>query len=280
MKISMRSESGRAETTYDAAADDFDERPLSLRDRFGERTVVRLNLPAGAEVLDVGCGTGASAIPAALRVGREGWVIGVDLSARMVTRAWSKAWARGVRNLEFRVADMGALAFADGAFDAVISGFSIFFAPDMVAQARELWRLVRPGGRLAITTWGPDAFEPALTAWRRAVERLCPDIIPDPLPRDRLSDLGAVRRLLSDAGIAKAEVVAEKGHQALRSPEDWWTIVLGTGARRIIDRMTPRQAELVKNANLAWLRENRVVAVETNVIYAVATKARCGRSSP
>jgi ubiquinone/menaquinone biosynthesis C-methylase UbiE len=274
MKISMRSESGWAETTYDLAADYFDEGPLSFWERFGERTVARLELPAGADVLDVGCGAGASAIPAAMRVGREGWVIGVDLSARMVARAWAKAWARGVRNLEFRVADMGAPGFADGAFDAVISGFSIFFAPDMVAQARELWRLVRPGGRLAITTWGPGVFEPAMSAWKRAVEQVCPDIIPDPLPRDRLSDLAAVRRLLSDAGIAEAEVVAEKGHQALRSSEDWWTIVLGTGARRTIDRLPARQAARVKTANLAWLDENGIDVVGTDVIYAVATKGR------
>jgi SAM-dependent methyltransferase len=190
----------------------------------------------------------------------------------MVARAWAKAWTRGVRNLEFRVADMGTLGFADGAFDAVISGFSIFFAPDMVAQARELWRLVRPGGRLAITTWGPGVFEPAMSAWKRAVEQVCPDIIPDPLPRDRLSELAAVRRLLSDAGIAEAEVVAEEGHQALRSPDDWWTIVLGTGARRVIDQMPARRAARVKAANLAWLRENGVRTVETNVIYAIATR--------
>jgi SAM-dependent methyltransferase len=198
----------------------------------------------------------------------------------MVARAWAKAWARGVRNLEFRVADMGELAFDDGAFDAVISGFSIFFAPDMVAQARELWRLVRPGGRLAITTWGPNAFEPALTAWRRVVAQICPGTDPDPLPRDRLVDIAAVRGLLSDAGIAGAEVVTEKGSEALRSPDDWWTIVLGTGARRIIDRMPARQAARVKDACLTWLGENGIDAVETDVIYAVATKGRCGRSGP
>src|SRR5262249_28928435 len=128
--------------------------------------------------------------------------------------------------------------------------------------------------------WGPGTFEPALSAWRRAVKQVCPGADPDPLPRDRLFDLGAVRRLLSDAGIAGAEVVAEEGQHALRSPDDWWTIVLGTGARRVIDRMPAPRAAEVKAANLAWLRENHVVAVETNVVYAVATKGRCARSRP
>jgi ubiquinone/menaquinone biosynthesis C-methylase UbiE len=274
MSVHNGQEGGRAEATFDAAAAYFDEGPLSFRDRFGERTVARLALSGGASVLDVGCGTGASAIPAAERVGREGRVIGVDLSARMVMRARAKAWARGVRNVEFRVADMGDLAFAEGEFDAVISAFSIFFAPDMTAQVRALWRLVRPGGQLAVTTWGPRSFEPALTAWRNAVEQICPGTDPEPLPRDRLSEVSAVGRLLSDAGISEAEIVAEEGSQALRSPEDWWTIVLGTVSRRIIDRMPARQAARVRNASLAWLDENGIDAIETNVIYAVATKRR------
>jgi SAM-dependent methyltransferase len=223
---------------------------------------------------------GASAIPAALRVGPVGWVTGVDLSARMVTRAWAKARARGVRNVEFRVADMGELTFDDGTFDAVISGFSIFFAPDMVAQARELWRMVRPGGQLAITTWGPDAFEPALSIWRTAIEQVCPGADPEPLPRDRLFEVAAVRRLLADAGIAEAEVVTERRQHPLRSPEDWWTIVLGTGARRVIDRMPARQAVRVKAANLAWLEDEGIDAVETNVIYAIATKGPSAVSRP
>jgi hypothetical protein len=89
-----------------------------------------------------------------------------------------------------------------------------------------------------------------------------------------------VRRLLADAGIADAEVVAEESHQPLRSSEDWWTIVLGTGARWVINRMTARDAMRVKRTNLAWLEENGIDAIETNVIYAIATKGRSLRSLP
>jgi ubiquinone/menaquinone biosynthesis C-methylase UbiE len=280
MSMPIGPEGGSVRATYDAAAEYFDEGPLSFRDRIGRRTIARLELPAGADVLDVGCGTGATAILAAELVGREGRVIGVDLSARTVTRARAKARARGVRNASFVVADMGELALAGGSVDAVISAFSIFFAPDMEAQVRKLWRLVRPGGQLAITTWGPRSFEPALSAWRWAVEQVSPGTVPVRLPWDRLAEVPAVRGLLSAAGIPDAEVVAEEGHQALRSPEDWWTIVLGTGARRLIDRMPAHQAARVKDANLDWFCENGIDAIETNVIYAVATKRPDGRSMP
>jgi len=66
--------------------------------------------------------------------------------------ARAKATALRLQNIEFRVGDMESLGFADGALDAVVCVFAIFFVPDMVKQVRELWRMVRPGGQLAITT--------------------------------------------------------------------------------------------------------------------------------
>jgi ubiquinone/menaquinone biosynthesis C-methylase UbiE len=155
MSIAIGPDGGSVGATYDVAVDHFDEGPLSLRDRFGRRTIARLELPVGASVLDVGCGTGSTAILAAELAALAGRNIGVDLSARMVMRARANARARGVYNVNFLVADMGELALPDEGFDAVISAFSIFFVPDMEAQVGRLWRLVRPGGQLAITTWGP-----------------------------------------------------------------------------------------------------------------------------
>ena len=72
----------KAAAAYNAAADHFDDEALSLWAKYGRRTVVRLALRSGATVLDVGCGTGASAIPAAVEVGPKGKVIAVDLAER------------------------------------------------------------------------------------------------------------------------------------------------------------------------------------------------------
>jgi len=77
---------------------------------------------------------------------------------------------------------------------------------------------------------------------------------------------------LAEAGIANADIVAEDGRQDLRSPEDWWTIVLGSGFRSIVDQMGPELAERVREVNLAWIRSQNITSVETNVIYAVARK--------
>ena len=95
----------KAAAAYDAASDHFDDAPLSFWDRIGRRTVEGLALPSECNVLDVGCGTGASALPAARVVGPNGLVIGVDLAARLLDRGRDKAQALGLPNVEFRCAE-------------------------------------------------------------------------------------------------------------------------------------------------------------------------------
>src|ERR1700746_3291662 len=89
----------RAAATYNAAADTYDEPANSFWERFGRRTIDRLQLPSGARVLDVCCGSGASALPAAEQVGSEGSVLGIDLAEKLLACARAKAAQRGLRNV-------------------------------------------------------------------------------------------------------------------------------------------------------------------------------------
>jgi ubiquinone/menaquinone biosynthesis C-methylase UbiE len=265
----------KAQTAYNAASDHFDDEPLAFWARLGTRTVERLALPTGATVLDVGCGTGASAIPAAVAVGPTGRVVGIDLADRLLDRAREKALQQGLSNLEFQQADMENLGYPDGSFDAVVSVFSVFFVPDMTKQVAELWRMVRPGGQLAITTWGPRAFEPGASSFWAAVK----DHAPPALhfggfnPWDRVTTVEAVRDLLAGAGVPSPVVEAEASQQPLRSADDWWTIVIGSGFVWTVDQMGTEAAERVRRDNLSNLDAQRTTFVETNVIYAVAQKA-------
>jgi ubiquinone/menaquinone biosynthesis C-methylase UbiE len=262
-----------AATTYNAAADHFDDEPLGFWARIGRRTIERLELPPGATVLDVGCGTGASAFPAAEKVGPRGLVIAVDLAERLLEIARQKAERHGFTNIEFATADMEHLGYKDNHFDAVISEFSIFFVADMARQVRELWRMVRPGGRLAITTWGKRFLEPGTTAWWKAVKDVRPDLVSTSSPWDRIVEPQALRDLLREAGIVDMEIVAEDGYQTMRSPDDWWTIVLGCGFRWTVEQLKPDEAEQVRSANLAEMRRKNIGVVETNAIFATARKS-------
>ena len=226
----------------------------------------------GSCILDVGCGSGASAIPAGKVAGPHGRVIGVDLADRLLAMARAKASAQKLQNVEFRKADMEALGYPDASFDAVVCVFAIFFVPDMIKQVKELWRMVRPGGQLAITTWGPRMFEPGSATWWAAVKQFRPDLHTAFNPWERIVTPQALRQLLTDSGIRAAEIIAEDGQQVLQSPDDWWTVVQGSGYRWTLEQMDNETIAHVRDMNLEALRNNDTKSIETNVIYALATK--------
>ena len=264
----------KAANTYNAASDHYDHPANSFWERFGRRTITRLNLKPGASVLDVCCGSGASAIPAAEAVGPNGSVLGVDLAEDLLGLARAKASQHGLKHIEFRTGDLLNLGLPESDFDAVICVFGIFFVPDMQAATRELWRLVRPGGNLAITTWGPRFFEPVNTAFWDSVREVRPDLYKGFNPWDRVCDPESVRSMLAGAGVKTQEVKLEYGTHPLRSPEDWWRMVLGSGYRGTVEQLDRESAERVRRDNVNFIYESNVTSVEANVIYAIARKAQ------
>jgi len=262
----------KAATTYNAASDYFDHPANSFWERFGRGTVERLRLAPGARVLDVCCGSGASAIPAAEIVGPGGSVTGVDLAENLLELARTKAKQRGLTNTEFRSGDMTNLPFEEGSFDAVVCVFGIFFVPDMEAALRELKRALRTGGTLAITTWGPRLFEPVNTVFWNAVRDVRPDLHKNFNPWDRISAPDDLRSLFNAAGLTQAEIVAETGSQPVNSPEDWWAMILGSGYRGTVEQLSAEDRERVRADNFEFIRRANVRSVQANVIYAVAVK--------
>jgi ubiquinone/menaquinone biosynthesis C-methylase UbiE len=263
----------RAASTYNAAADYFDAPPLSFWNRIGRRTVERMKLTLGASVLDACCGSGASALPAAEMVGPEGRVLGVDLAANLLTLARFKASRLGLRNAEFRVGDIETLVPAAETFDAVICVLGIFFLPDMEEGVRCLWRLLRPGGQMAITTWGPRVLEPGNSAFWQAVRIERPDLYKNFNPWERVNDPAALGSLLVRGGVETEDVIAIPDAQPLNSPEDFWTIALGSGYRGTIEELDQQARERVRQATVHYLSRHAVRTVETNAVYALARKS-------
>lgn len=258
--------------TYDAAADLFDAPANAFWDRIGQRTVERISLKRGEHVLDACCGSGASAIPAAEAVGASGRVLGIDLAEKLLGLARAKALRRGLAHAEFRLGDIEALNPSTETFDAVICVFGIFFLPDMIAGVRNLWRLVRPGGRLAITTWGGRVFEPGRTAFLQAVRKERSDLYKESGPWDLISEPSGVAALLRDGGAPADDILAESGRQALDAPEDFWTIAMGSGYRGTLEQMDAATRERVRQATVDSLTKQNVRSIETNAIYAIARK--------
>ena len=200
-------------------------------------------------------------------------MLGVDLADALLALARAKAGALALENVEFRAADMAALDFPDGRFDAVVSVFSVFFVEDMAGLVRELWRMVRPGGRLAITTWGPRFLEPANSVWWRTVMEECPGLREPFRPWERIQAPHSLASLFEDAGVTTPEIRAVDERQPLDAVEDWWTIVLGSGLRGTVEEIGPDAAARSKRTVLRRLAADGVTSVECNTLHAVSTKA-------
>lgn len=264
----------KAAATYNAASDFFDNESLSFWNKYGVATVNRLHLEPGMNVLDIACGSGASALPAALKVGTTGHVIGIDLAENLLELGRAKAKKLELGNVEFLYGDMTELKYPDESFDVVICVFGIFFVPDMEGLIQELWRMVKPKGKLAITTWGPNLFAPLYDVWREQIKKERPDLYAAFNPWDRITSVQSVDNLFYSGGIENVDVVAENSLHLIHTPDDWWKIVLGSGFRWTIDKLGTEASGIVQEQNTEWIKVNNIKAIETNVIYAVAKKIK------
>lgn len=147
---------------------------------------------AGQDLLDVACGTGVASITAA-RAGAK--VTGADLTPELLERARENARV-GNFDIDFREADVEALPFGDAEFDVVLSQFGHMFAPRPPVAIGEMLRVLRPGGKIAFTTWPPELLIGASFA---LVGRYMPPPPPGISPPPQWGDVNIIRERLGEA---------------------------------------------------------------------------------
>jgi len=151
---------------------DFTKLAETFREN-GVAFVSELGITKGMKVLDLGCGDGTTAIPAA-KLGAE--VLGVDIASNLVAAGNARAKAEGLTNISFQEGDACDLnELQDDSFDLVVSIFGAMFAPKPVEVAKEMVRVTRPGGRMVMGNWIPG--DPTLVA---QVLRICSAYMPPP----------------------------------------------------------------------------------------------------
>ena len=160
----------------------------------------------GQIVLDAATGPGEPALSLVEAVGAEGKIIGIDPIPEMVAAARRAAERLGVKNAQFEVAFADALPFANDTFDAVISRFGVMFFPDPVAGIREMLRVLKPGGRLALAVWHLAERNPFHYSLAQVVERYVesPPLAADALDAFRFATPGKLLRIFQEAGVAGA----------------------------------------------------------------------------
>lgn len=193
---------------------DFTRIATSMRDS-GEGLVGRLGITKGLRVMDLGCGDGTTAVPAA-RLGAE--VLGVDIASNLVEAGNRRAEEEGLTNLRFQEGDASDLAeLGSDTFDLVVSIFGAMFAPRPFDVAKEMVRVTRPGGRIVMGNWIPG--DPTLVA---QLLRISSSFSPPP-PEGFVSPMtwgieGDVVERFSAAGVPEASVSFERDTFVFNTP--------------------------------------------------------------
>lgn len=201
-----------------SAAEVYDELFVpALFGRWAPRIVAATGIDKGMRVVDVACGTGVLAIEAATIVTPAGKVTGIDCNAGMLAVARSKSveveWMLGVAE---------RLPFANDTHDAALSQFGLMFFDDPTAALGEMWRILKPGGRLGVAVWDSLDRTPGYDSIVSLLARLFGDAVADRLRAPySLGDLHTVGALLASAGVQDPRVRRMQGVARFDSIRAW-----------------------------------------------------------
>lgn len=213
-----------------ANADRYDATDRWINERFESATTIE---PTD-RVLDIGCGTGRSSRDAARRA-KDGSVLGVDLSSKMLEDARRRSAREGFTNIEYLHADAQVHPFEPGAFDVAISVFGVMFFADPAAAFANIRRSLRPGGTIAFLAWQRFEDNQWLTTIFDALDAgrdLPPPAAGEPGPFG-LADPDEVITLLGDAGYVDGEMTSLTAPMWLGgSPDEAWRFVAEMGIVR------------------------------------------------
>jgi SAM-dependent methyltransferase len=192
-----------------------------------ERLVELAGVQTGSRVLDVACGYGEPSLTAARVTGPEGGVIATDIAAGMLAYGRERAQAAGLENVEFVESGAMDLDCPPESFDAALSRWGIIFEPDGEGAAAKVRGFLKPGARMAISSWGPPERAPMISvAMRTAMERLDvpppPPGTPGPLSRPTPEAIGG---LLEGGGFGDVEVEQAEVQFDWDSPEEFTTYI-------------------------------------------------------
>lgn len=256
-------------SVFDASVAGFRTWSPLLWDPVGAATVAAADPQPGDRVLDACCGAGAAALPASRAVGPDGHVDAVDLAGELVAAGRERA-----PGVAFHVADV--TGWTAPAYDVVTCVFGVFFLPDMDAGTAHLLGLLRPGGRIAVTTWAAGSVESLVGPFAQAAvaEHAAAGHPPPELPwrREATGRVDSAEKLggwLDELG-ARDVTVTAFARDVPVTPELAWELCVGSGARVFVDGLDDDAVARVRG----WYVEH--LATDTFAVRAlIATGVRC-----
>ncbi len=240
-----------------------------------ERLVVNAKLIPGQRVLDVACGTGWATMVAAQAVADNGLVIGIDIADKLLDVAKEKATSAGLSNVEYRVGDAEALEFDDASFDALICASSIFFLRDIPKALHEWHRVLKVGGTVAFTSFGPRLLQPVIKPFGERLSRYDGQAPPVPSFLESTDTPDKCRELLKRAGFEEIEITTEQLGFYLPDTTAYWQEITLTFVRPRLARLSPAELEKFKEEHLAEvesLRTDQGIWLDIPTYFSIARK--------
>jgi ubiquinone/menaquinone biosynthesis C-methylase UbiE len=217
---------------------------------FGARLVAHAALRPGEYILDAATGRGAVAFHAAAAVGPTGRIVGIDIADGMLNET-AKVLASGRWPM-----DAQQLDFPDASFDAVLCGFALWFFPQPAQALREFRRVLKPGGRLALSTIAHDSPYHALLqdTLRPHIASNAPS--PSAEPSRRFDTADELREAFGTAGFGEIRIVSDDYEAVAPDVGALWQHLWSTSHRRHLERMSPETLEAVRADYCARLQQH------------------------
>ncbi len=221
--------------------------------------IAAAGITEGHSILDVATGPGDPALNLAPIVGPTGQIIGIDPVPAMVTAARREATRLNLTNTRFEVAFADSLPFPDATFDSALSRFGVMFFPSPVDGIREILRVLKPAGKLALAVWHLPAQNPFFRVVENILDRYIPPNAsnPDAPNSFRFATPGKLLNILKEAGVATpTEELLRFTMTVPGTLEDFWALrcEMSDKLRGLLDTLSPLQLAEVKHRSLQAAR--------------------------
>ena len=245
--------------SFDMASEGYDCPSLRFFVESASWMIKRLELNGNENLLDIATGTGHVALTAALELG-SGKVAGIDLSEKMLQKAVTKANESNLRNVTFKCCDIEDMGFDDNAFDAACCAFGLFFLPDMENGLKCISRVLKPGGKLALTSFTPSLMMPLRGMLLDGIKRY--GVEPPHLSWMRLDTPDKINDLLSRSGFRYIQIKSKQMGYYLKNSQEWREVLWNSGYRGLLSRLSEEDLKRFINEHL---KEVDSVAAENGI---------------
>ena len=260
--------------SFDMASEGYDCNSLRFFVESASFLIKTLRLNGNESLLDVATGTGHVAVAAA-QVLKNGSVTGIDLSEKMLQKASDKAQAMELRNVTFKHCDIEDMGFADDTFDTASCAFGLFFLPHMENGLRSISKVLKTGGKFAMTSFRPSLMMPLRGM---LMERIKGYGVEEPkLSWMLLDSPEKINSLLKGAGYRDIQIISKQMGYYLKDSLEWRDVLWNSGYRGLVSQLPEGDLQRFMKEHLQEVdgtRNEKGIWLEVEVLFATAINGK------